>query len=116
VIRALVALALTLLLGCAHPAVVPIFGTESSKSIACLDVRDHAVELYADDYLIEHHRTLPPRERDYFVIGWREELAKRGSLDRFVAFCEASLTSKRFYCAVASETPDALVACMQLSD
>jgi hypothetical protein len=58
---------------------------------------------------------MSPRERTAFRDGWAEELAKRGTFERFEQSCFYSLTPKKYECGMASQTTDGLVACMKLS-
>jgi hypothetical protein len=90
--------------------------SEGKRETACLDLRDHIVDLYADDYLEKQSADLSPLERVAFSAGWRQELAKSGTFDRFEATCFAGLTPAKFRCGMASTKSDALVACMKLSD
>lgn len=98
----------------AHPN-TPQFATEVQKQLACLDLRDHIVALYADEYVEEQGLELTKPERDAFRSGWAEELAKKGTFERFEQSCFFSLTPRKYQCGMASQTTDGLVACMKLS-
>jgi hypothetical protein len=91
-----------------------VFGSEEQKLLACLDLRDHIVELYANDYVSREGLSLSGQERSAFRDGWAEELAKRGTFDRFEQSCSYSLTPSKYRCGMASQTTDGLVACMKL--
>jgi hypothetical protein len=91
------------------------FATEEQKLLACLDLRDHIVELYATEYVSREGLTLSREERTAFRDGWAEELAKRGTFDRFEQSCFYSLTPSKYRCGMASQSPDGLAACMKLS-
>jgi hypothetical protein len=88
--------------------------SEEQKLLACLDLRDHIVELYANDYVSREGLSLSRQERSAFRDGWAEELAKRGTFDRFEQSCSYSLTPSKYRCGMASQTTDGLVACMKL--
>jgi hypothetical protein len=111
------------LAGCASQSAGPAnlphrtqsFGSEEQKLLACLDLRDHIVELYANDYVSREGLSLSGEERRAFRSGWAEELAKRGTFDRFEQSCSYSLTPSKYRCGMASQTTDGLVACMKLS-
>jgi hypothetical protein len=110
------------LAGCASQTVAPAraprrsqaFITEEQKLLACLDLRDHIVELYANEYVSREGLSMSREERTAFREGWAEELAKRGTFDRFEQSCFYSLTPGKYRCGMASETTDGLVACMKL--
>jgi sugar lactone lactonase YvrE len=91
------------------------FANEEQKILACLDLRDHIVALYADQYVVEQGLAMSPQERTAFRDGWAEELAKKGTFDRFEQSCFYSLTPTRYRCGMASQTTDGLEACMKLS-
>ena len=91
------------------------FGTEEQRLLACLDLRDHIVDLYASEYVSREGLSMSREERSAFRDGWAEELAKRGTFDRFEQSCFLSLTPSKYRCGMASQTTDGLVACMKLS-
>ncbi|MGH7437001.1 MAG: hypothetical protein ACRENE_15110 [Polyangiaceae bacterium] len=91
------------------------FGTEEQKLTACLDLRDHIVNLYADAYVAGEGSSLSSLERAAFRDGWAEELAKRGTFDRFERSCFYGVTPRKYECGMMSRTTDGLVACMKLS-
>jgi hypothetical protein len=91
------------------------FVTEEQKLLACLDLRDHIVELYASEYVSREGIAMSRQERVAFRDGWAEELAKRGTFDRFEQSCFYSLTPSKYHCGMASQSTDGLVACMKLS-
>jgi hypothetical protein len=111
------------LAGCASPraghASAPhrtqVFVSEEQKILACLDLRDHIVELYANEYVSREGLSMSREERSAFRDGWAEELAKRGTFDRFEQSCSYSLTPNKYHCGMASQSTDGLVACMKLS-
>jgi hypothetical protein len=119
--HAVTALALFVALtGCASqstnsPRRTQPFGTEEQKLLACLDLRDHIVDLYATEYVAREGLALSRAERTAFRDGWAEELAKRGTFERFEQSCFYSLTPSKYRCGMASQTTDGLVACMKLS-
>jgi len=83
--------------------------------LACLDLRDHIVALYADEYVAENNLSLDRAEKVAFRNGWAEELARKGTFERFEQTCFSGLTPHKFECGMASTTTDGLVACMKLS-
>jgi hypothetical protein len=91
------------------------FASEEQKLTACLDLRDHVVQLYADEYVEEHGLEMNQTERAAFRDGWAEELAKKGTFERFERSCFYGLTPRKYACGMASHTTDGLVACMKLS-
>jgi hypothetical protein len=91
------------------------FITEEQKLLACLDLRDHIVDLYADEYVSREGLSMSLQERTAFRDGWAEELAKRGTFERFEQSCFFTLTPSKYQCGMASQTTDGLVACMKLS-
>jgi hypothetical protein len=91
------------------------FGSEDQKIMACLDLRDHIVDLYADEYVHEQGLEMSRAERTAFRDGWAEELARKGTFERFEQSCFFSLTPNKYRCGMASHTTDGLVACMKLS-
>ena len=99
----------------AHPAQNSQFANEEQKLLACLDLRDHIVDLYATEYVVREGLAMSQQERTAFRDGWAEELAKRGTFDRFEQSCFFSLTPRKYECGMASQTTDGLVACMKLS-
>jgi hypothetical protein len=91
------------------------FTTEQARQLACLDLRDHIVALYADAYAEDEGMTLSEDQRAAFRSGWAEQLAKRGTFERFEQSCFFSLTPRKYECGMASRSTDGLVACMKLS-
>ncbi len=91
------------------------FANEEQKLLACLDLRDHIVDLYATEYVVREGLDMSQQQRTAFRDGWAEELAKRGTFDRFEQSCFFSLTPHKYECGMASQTTDGLVACMKLS-
>jgi len=91
------------------------FTTEEQKILACLDLQDHIVDLYATDYVTRERVSMNPAERTAFRDGWAEELAKRGTFDRFEQSCFSGLTPRKYECGMQSQTTFGLVACMKLS-
>ena len=90
------------------------FPTEEQRQLACLDLRDHIVALYADAYAQDEGLELTDAERAAFRSGWAEQLAKRGTFERFEQSCFDSLTLGKYRCGMASRSTDGLVACMRL--
>jgi hypothetical protein len=99
----------------AHRAQDSQFANEEQKLLACLDLRDHIVDLYATEYVVREGLEMSQQQRTAFRDGWAEELAKRGTFDRFEQSCFFSLTPRKYECGMASQTTDGLVACMKLS-
>ena len=91
------------------------FKTEEQKLSACLDLRDHIVDLYANAYVASEGLSMSPIERVAFRDGWAEELAKRGTFERFERSCFYGVTPRKYECGMHSQTTDRLVACMKLS-
>jgi hypothetical protein len=98
-----------------HRAQDAQFTTEEQKILACLDLQDHIVDLYAADYVSREGVAMSPAERTAFRDGWAEELAKRGTFERFEQTCFYGLTPRRYTCGMQSQTTGGLVACMKLS-
>ena len=103
--------------GCAArtTAQAPQFPNEEQKLLACLDLQDHIVDLYAKEYVEHEGLTLTSTEKVAFRDGWAEELAKRGTFDRFEQSCSYSLTPGKYECGMQSSTTNGLAACMKLS-
>jgi hypothetical protein len=91
------------------------FPNEERKLLACLDLQDHIVDLYAKEYVAHEGITLSTNEQVAFRDGWAEELAKRGTFDRFEQSCFYSLTPTKYHCGMQSQTTGGLAACMKLS-
>ncbi len=83
--------------------------------MACLDLRDHVVSIYADEYVEKQGLELSSDERKAFRSGWAVEIAKRGTFENFEESCFTSLTPRKYHCGMASQSADGLVACMKLS-
>jgi hypothetical protein len=92
------------------------FSTEDQRILACLDLQDHLVDLFADEYVSREGVKLTAVERAAFRDGWAEQLAKRGTFDVFEQSCFGSLTTQRFDCGMSSRTTGAVEACMRLSE
>ncbi len=54
-------------------------------------------------------------ERTAFRDEWAEELAKRGTFERFEQSCFSGLTPRRYSCGMQSQTTGSLAACMRLT-
>lgn len=91
------------------------FSTEEARMMACLDLRDHIVNLYADEYVEEQGLSMTGNERTAFRHGWAEELARKGTFERFEQSCFYGLTPRKYECGMASTTTDGLTACMKFS-
>jgi hypothetical protein len=91
------------------------FTNQDQKILACLDLQDHIVDLYASDYVSREGASMSTVERTAFRDGWAEELAKRGTFERFEQACFSGLTPGRYHCGMQSQTTDGLAACMRLS-
>jgi hypothetical protein len=91
------------------------FSNEEQKLLACLDLQDHIVDIYAAEYVQHEGITLTSTEKVAFRDGWAEELAKRGTFDRFEQSCFYSLTPNKYDCGMQSSTTGGLAACMKLS-
>ena len=91
------------------------FSTEEARMMACLDLRDHIVNLYADEYVEEQGLSMTGNERTAFRHGWAEELARKGTFERFEQTCFYGLTPRKYECGMASTTTDGLTACMKFS-
>ena len=82
--------------------------------LACLDLRDHIVALYADEYVAENNLSLDRAKRVVFRTGWAEgSLARARSTSS--SSCFPGLTPHKYQCGMAYPTTDGLVACMKLS-
>jgi hypothetical protein len=92
------------------------FASEEQKLLACLDLRDHIVDLYADQYVAREGLEMSPQERAAFRDGWAEELAKRGTFERFEQSCFFGVTPRKYRCAMESPTTDSVIVCMKLSE
>jgi hypothetical protein len=107
-----------LLAGCAAHNASPIksanFTNDEQKILACLDLQDHIVDLYAKEYVTHEGISLTSNERVAFRDGWAEELARRGTFDRFEQSCFYSLTPNKYECGMQSQSTGGLVACMKL--
>ena len=111
------------LAGCASPGpsavnsphASPAFGTEEQKLLACLDLRDHIVAIYASEYVSREGLDMSAEEQTAFREGWAEELAKKGTFERFEQSCSYSLTPSKYRCGMASQSTDGLVECMRVS-
>jgi hypothetical protein len=120
-----IALAVVAVTGCAsrstteaasaHPPKPAELATEEQRLLACLDLRDHVVSIYADEYVEQQGLDLSSNERAAFRTGWAEEIAKRGTFETFERSCFFSLTPGKYRCGMASQSADGLVACMKLS-
>jgi hypothetical protein len=91
------------------------FTTEQQRQMACLDLRDHIVALYADEYVEEQGLALSRAERAAFRDSWAQELARKGTFERFEQSCFYGLTPRKYQCGMASSSTDGLAACMKLS-
>ncbi len=107
------------LTGCApHLAAQPVgahpgFASEDRVAMACNDLRNHIVAVYADEDLSTLPSPLSPFERAAYRASWAEDVAKSGSLAQFDSACRANLTMSDFQCSMAAKTPEAIGACMR---
>jgi hypothetical protein len=90
------------------------FPTNEAKLLACLDLRDHIVDLYASQYVSQQGLVLTAAQKTAFRDGWAEELAKKGTFERFERSCFNGLTPRKYHCGMESTTPGGIVACMKL--
>jgi hypothetical protein len=73
------------------------------------------VDLYADEYVEEQGLSMTGNERVAFRHGWAEELARKGTFERFEQSCFYGLTPHKYECGMASTTTGGLTACMKFS-
>jgi hypothetical protein len=99
----------------APPAIEVVFSNEEQKILACLDLQDHIVDLYTSEYVQREGLTMSAVERTAFRDGWAEELARRGTFERFEQSCVSSLTPRKYQCGMASTSTGSLVACMKMA-
>jgi hypothetical protein len=99
----------------AHPPPPPELVTEEQRLMACLDLRDHIVSIYADEYAEQQGLEMSTDERAAFRSGWAEQIAKKGTFESFEQSCFFSLTPRKYHCGMASQSADGLVACMKMS-
>jgi hypothetical protein len=97
---------------------VPLFGfpNEEQRILACLDLQDHLVDLFADEYVSRQGVRLTAHQRAAFRAGWGEQLAKGGTFEPFEQSCFGNLTTRRFDCGMSSRTTSGVDACMRLSE
>src|SRR5580658_4443440 len=107
-----VTLAVTLA-GCASRAVPGVtarhpspseLATEEQRLMACLDLRDHIVSIYADQYAERQGLDLSSNERDAFHNVWSVDVAKRGTFESFERSCFVTLTPRKYHCGMASQS------------
>jgi hypothetical protein len=91
------------------------FSTEEQRILACLDLQDHIVDLFADEYVSREGVRLTQHQRAAFRDGWAEQLAKGGTFEPFERSCFGNLTPRRFDCGMSSRTTDGVEACMRIS-
>ena len=106
-----------LIAGCAHatpiaPDPLRAYGNPQNALVACLDLQDHIVSLYADEWLAENNEQLTPEEYRWFQQSWKDEVAKQGGFDRFDASCAASITPDKYSCGMRARTVDSALACV----
>jgi hypothetical protein len=97
------------------PPKVSALAADEQRMMACLDLRDHIVSLYADQYVEQQGSDMSDSERAAFRSRWAEEIAKKGTFEDFEWSCFSTLTPRRYHCGMASRSTDRLVACMKLS-
>ena len=99
----------------AHPPKPSELATEEQRLMACLDLRDHIVSIYADEYAEQQGLDLSSNERAAFHSVWSREIAKKGTFESFERSCSPSLTPRKYHCGMASQSADGLAACMKLT-
>jgi hypothetical protein len=92
------------------------FSTDDQRFIACLDLRDHIVDLYTNDYLFREGIRMSDGEWSAFRDAWAEELAKGGTFDRFERACFLGLTPRKYRCGMTTQTTEGFTVCMKLSE
>ena len=83
--------------------------------LACLDLQDHIVDIFADEYVSREGVRLTAQERAAFRNGWAEQLAKGDTFEAFEQSCFGTLTTQRYHCGMNSRTTGAVEECMRLS-
>ncbi len=105
------------LVGChsapAPKVAAPEWKSQDERLLACLDLQDHVVDLYAMAYMVDNN--VPPQEFKAFRDGWARELAHQGTFERFEMSCFPSLTRAEYDCAIDSRSTTQFIACMKLS-
>ena len=102
----------------ASEAKAPLFGfpTEEQRILACLDLQDHIVDIFAEEYVSRENVRLTANQRQAFRAGWAEQLAKGGTFEPFEQSCFGNLTTTRFDCGMSSRTTGGVEACMRISE
>jgi hypothetical protein len=85
---------------------------QDQRVAACLDVRDHIVDLYVGDY-VQTHPEVTLETRQAFRDAWAEELARTGKFEDFEAVCFGQLTVAKYDCAMAVLATSAINDCMK---
>jgi hypothetical protein len=98
-----------------HAPREPQFANDGDRMVACIELRDHIVQLYADENEPPDGVTMSPEERAAYREGWADELQRRGTFERFARACLVGLTPRKFRCGMAATTTDRLAACMKLA-
>jgi hypothetical protein len=92
------------------------FPTEEQRILACLDLQDHIVDIFAEEYVSRENVRLTANQRQAFRAGWAEQLAKGGTFEPFELSCFGNLTTTRYDCGMSSRTTRGVEACMRLSE
>jgi hypothetical protein len=91
----------------------PAFASDQLRDEACLALREHAVEVFADEWAGENGVSVAtPEEHAALYSGFGAAMREKGTLRRFAASCVVTLTPRRFRCAMSSNTTSGLVKCM----
>lgn len=115
----LLALILTGCVTVAHERPMPLdggFPTPEARMLACLDIQDHIIDLYAADYLLQHSAELSSDQATTFRQTWGEQLARGGAFDKFESRCAVTLTESGFRCALRAGSPRDVTGCLNAYD
>ena len=103
----------------ALPPAPPHYGgfmTQSQRESACLDMRDHIVDLYAESFLTERDKlSLSTAERQAYRDAYAEELAKKGTFQRFEESCFATLRVEQYECSMSVRSTEGVEVCMHMA-
>jgi hypothetical protein len=79
--------------------------------VACLELQDHAVRLFAEQYLRDTGSKLADDERESFMTSYGWSLEEDGALKKWRRVCMEGLTRATLRCGIRAESPGQFEAC-----
>jgi hypothetical protein len=88
-----------------------LYGNEGERMVACLELQDHSVRLFADAYLRDTDSHPTDDEHEEFVESYGRQLEEGGALKKWRRVCMEGLTRETLRCGIRAESTTEFERC-----